>query len=1849
MSSSTPKPWPRGGSAEDRLRLLLHVVLPYARFGLLRNQQVVSPPLALVAAAPQLRVHCEESAPYSLGGTWWLAHTTAHCVVEGGVLTADADEIIFASNGDAACTTCEQSAAACGSSRAPHMGSRCCSWVSEDSFVQASAQAALRQRSTGRAAPAGTAEADEEGDDDAAEDAMGIGITAPTGAAEGIMARHTGTMALVPPQLSSNRRLLSYVRGVPPSFLSFCLQAAQHGWQSAARAFLNQCDTARDQPAPQRQQQRRLYVVHTQLYAICGYPESRIAHSMWWCLRRLAAANTAHALPTAALARTHGLTYRPAVQATGCPAEGTTLGAGDASTSATLLRRLRASQQLPALQAALGRSAARRRQLAGRSNAVSLPATGGWVTTAANLVVSSDITFWSGTSTVAAQGLVVRHWDPFFAATAAGSGAAAAAAAAHPSPPPPPCSLFLHGSVVLAVEHKLHRDAANARARRLRAQEKPANTSGIGGGAAVSANAEGSAAAGSRETDSREGEEDEPALDVQPLFCDMEDDAPLPPRHLATSADSGVASPCTTDSVKVGGAGHPGPSGAPDPFAIDPNTRGGGGDIDFDPCEQRFLGELVQHQAFELLHCLSVRHLRLPLGPELVTTAKVTASSAPAATTPPAAEGREAWDARWLSCLFPRVEVLDLEGPPSVSRAFSAALRGPSQAFTSPAASAAAAAVAAEGAKATGASAEVRRFRPVGVRPRGLALSLGAAAAAQTQAGPLHTVRGLWRLHRLRQVVLRAYPFEVLPCLTSNAGNAQPGSGEAALRALAELSVMGWPYVTEDGLRAAVQGGGDELDGDVPAAQEPTGTRGSVGRIDGAALCTASTSPSFTMLSLTHMDSTTFVEALESLFVPPATPPPQVPHQLRHLEALAQLTQLELSKTRVTTATLARLDLPHNAPRLRVLRLSSTDVDSVCPLYGLAHLRVLNLASTLITPAGLRLVQWMPALEELFLTQCESLCDVPAHAPASCHRAAAPPPRVQRRGDGEDGGEAAADACAVNIFSLGIAPDPDASSGLARQPFAALRVLDLSNIRRLTQRALVAMRQHWGLCERDDAVATRGPVLSVQLTQYTYINGACTTSALTAGGLRDGAACKGNVDADDADAWQQSCIVQPPPLRLPRQCPAWMPRLHTFYLMHTSITRLDCLLRLCPRLRVLDVSYTPLRDDGLSAQVRCPAMLPHLGHAARSYGGSASQRASQHGSTTQYKTSGSGSPTRSAAAGVEDAAAAPPAYIAVSFPAPLRLELLNWTGTQLTSLSPLSRPPPLDWCYTTPPAADATASPPPPSSARRTTPTPPYPLCLHPHPAIHADFDTAAQLRAQEVWLRHARDPTHHPHGQRSHPAALAEGCAVRQVDGMHWRASMAAVKSAPRGSTAGGAAAAAHRRCFASGVEAIPFECATQWTANTAPASPLASAPDSDEGAAAGAPPAAPDAADSATELPPQPSLGSRTPSSSAPPRGGGVVRYGAVALSSVRRLRLGQTEVTATGLAAGFGMPQHHVGEAPYPGEGGDAGAAGLTELSLRHATFLCPPPHSVPHRAPRPQPPPTPPAPLHPTWGPQRWTDAAALCAVLRLHRETLQVLDLSHTPVALSTFFHSSAPQPEVEGTAASVVQDSAQVAHHVEVDAGPQGQTRAVLTLPTLRAAEPWEEWITLNPEAEVAPALDALLLHPCLVLDSFVLPCSDSVFDAPPVRRGGASESVVPAAAPRPQRSAPRRTGALGLLRLTQFDVEDSPLSNSLRRLFPRLYHRVRLAAARTMQGSATQPTTSELRAGAVEQENVVDPDAGGAGSSSDSDTDASDSEAQRQQQQLRTGLRREQHTRMKVAWAALLHNLFGESCAVEY
>ncbi|KAK7194291.1 hypothetical protein NESM_000344100 [Novymonas esmeraldas] len=1651
------------GTSTQALSLLLCEVLPYARFGLLRNHCVVSPPLALVAVAPQVRVYCEEVAPYFLGGTWWLSHVTTQCVVrchrrrsgapaDTSGVELEEHEILLAA---AAAPAPASSASSADSGDTAPADADCVEcWAEEEVLLRAGNAAATVVGSAGEPP------------------------------AEAFMARNSGTMALVPPQLSSNRRLLSYIRGVPPSFLSFCVQAAQQGGQAAARVFLRRhanadavADHARVGGAGGSERASeapgRLFVLHTQLYAICGCAESRIAYSAWWCLRRLACAAGPPSLPTAAMAAEHRLDYLPchpvarddrdndddddddsatvavAVAAgrsgSKCVDEAATVsthGSGalegavaphGAAPSASL-HRLRSAQQ----PAVLLEATRRFDQVHSSGSRAPYVTPRAWVTTAASLVVTSDLTFWSGTSAVDAVALLPRHWHSQLASVPPIS-VVGAPHLARGLPPPPPCALFLNGPVVLAVEHKLHRDAVHAR---LVAQEREAR---LRHGAPAALPPSGDAHAATSDSGvprepaaaGEDSEEEDLERDLQPLFFDVGGD----------------------DSEKDN-CGHESTSPPPVPRRSSTTATGAtasaAAEVWYDPQEERLLDEIAQRQAFQLLHCVSVHHLRLPLGPELVAV-RPTGSQAVEAE---AEAGR--WDARWLSCLCADLRTLDVEGPPSVSHA-----AAPSRAGAAVAGRAASIAVA-------------RQFRQVAVRPRGLTLQLGAAAAAAlTWTGPLHTIDGLWRLRRLQRVVLRAYPFSALPALeappaaaTAAAASPAPPSARAPCgRArVMTLSVMGWPYASDAGLSSVA---------------------------DAAA---ASDAPvRFTTLSLTHMDTVAFVNALLSL-----APPPR--RAVTPALSLAHLHQLELSKTRLTTEALVRMDLPRHAPQLRVLRLSSTSVDSVVSVFGLTRLRVLNVAGTPVTRSGLQLVQWMPALEELFLHQCESLCDGASTAENVFSLGCIPCPPI-------------ADAVAWGHEAAGRQPSP--VQHRQWQPFAALLLLDMSGVRGLTQHALTAT---W-------VAGDATPVLSARVMRH-------SSGDEVAGPL-----------------------TQPPRAAPPS---SWMPQLHTLHLMHTAVSQLDFLLQLCPQLRFLDVSYTPLREDGLFAHVRCPRRLPLRSNA---------------------------SPHTTPDNGV----------YAVRFPPPLRLQLLSCAGTPLTTLLPLSHPPPLDWSYTTTTttaaaaAAGSSSSVGRPACAAPAVPlVSPTSLCLRPHPSSLADADFEVHLRTQVSWLQHVRRHPHGPGAATSHSrrsrVSSASGYTIG-VDEVEWRT-------------------ACQRGSHGDGGSGQLFDMALQWT----PAAGL---------------------------------------------RGGGAVRYGVLQLGSLRQLRLGHSAITAGGLAAGYGVAARGDEAVAAVADDGDGDSCdGLVELSLRGAPYLCPPypadapdPHhaaaaaaapaaAAAHPLPAPQtmqeplPPPPPPAAA------STWSAQESLCWVLRRHCATLQVLDLAHTAVSLSTLFacadvrFSQAHSAVTDGSSSSSV--------HREVWQLPREATAHEAG--DALDGEAWVERLTRGEEEqEAGPLLDALLHDPFAVLKSRVLtrhsagPRCDATAAAPT----GSVIRVPECLALRRWRAEEPRACVLGLRRLRHLGVEDTPLAASLRRLFPRLYHRL----CPEPPHSDTAAVRGDLPAAAPRHTADADDD----GDDDDTgESDAGDDVGETVAAAADVG-RRERHARTRVYWAALLRDLFGEVCSVAY
>jgi hypothetical protein len=1950
------------------MHVLLHEVLPYSRLGVLQNQFVVSPPLALVATAPAVRVYCEEHAPYALGGTWWLAHVTTHCVVRcciassGGAeaekssetaavpCVLDGEEKVFSctrpslhrgntadSNDDGIASSLRTKRP--GGSR-DEQKRRCdweqLCWVPEESFLLARERRRLLARRSRK------------------ED-YGKGMSSATAAAaaaaaeEPFIARNSGTTALLPPHLSSNRRLLSFVRGAPASFLGFCSLAAQHGWHHAARTLLQRV-TSKDADATDReggvmQQQNiekkavvemrggvgpaRLYVVYTQLYAICDCPESRVAYSMWWCLRRMASAMGPASLSPAlhVLSRERRLVYRPGCFPTGSvptdipPVQKGTHSRdnsnnGSVTTTPTALHdcdlkqdtllRYRSYQQASSLRAALRytdehdsnsltqslthtRSAdfsyteSSAHHLGERMGMMSPNA---WmVTNACSLIVSGDITLWSGVSTVDSHQLLQRHWYPFAqqvldsssdvssTKSSRGSDIAACchgtnsreggglsdlersadigAAALVPSHQiayrttaslPPPCALFLYGNVILAVEHKLHRDAVNARGTTISSSSSPrkraSNTTTTTTRAGSHDELQGAKLCLLHEHSTEEEEGEEEVADVQPLFADMGDDEES---DGSVAASSGLHSNRTAHS--------------PAPLC-EATTRGEADGASasclwYDPHEERFLHEIAHRQAFSLLHCVDVTYLRLPLGQELVAERpkeprRCTASN-PHERSPrlndrcgdhddrdkgvalAAAAATDVWDARWLSCLFPRVQVLDVEGPPSFTHASSSSwsssagvlLPGSGGTGGKPMASRAAAVTVA------------RHYRQM-VRPRELAFSLGAAAAANTLTLPLYTMSGLWCLPELRHVVLRAYPFEVLPSFVGGAG------AGTAVQPTMQLSVMGWPYVSADGLRPLLSASNVVDAAAVQRVISPSVEAGSV----------PATPLGFSMLSFSHMDSLAFVDALLAVF-----PSPLIPSSPSPTLPLTQLHQLELSKTRITTAVLAQMNLPLRTPQLRVLRLSSTPVDSVTSLVGLQTLVVLNLASTRVTPHGLRYVQWMPALEELFLTQCECLCDDGTAVEADGEGM-----NGERGNTTDPASQSTSRSRFSNVFSLGVATarldgnnnsssskGNNSNSGQAlergvgellwasQQTFPMLRVLDLSNNPQLTEQALSYTMVDGALPVHVARFypGSTSPVSDLRSTTSQSERGSGSTRHTRA---HDNPATPTFVTREDAAT-------------------APMPQVETLFLMHTSVSQLACLLALCPRLRTLDVSFTPLREDGLWALVRCPRQLPF-----------------EHLIDEDNKTQRDEAPVEGGLAG--------PVYT-VQFPQRLRLQQLNLSGTPLACLHPLSCAPPLDWSYTTldvagrlnvsaasktrnvsehrkknrtPRREERTCATPHASNGdvveepavrqgsglSTARDAPPTALLLYGHPAVLDDFSFDVHLRTQQAWRQHKHSKYDCKTCSPSSPVhvAAASGYTIG-VDAAWWAARSARMRLCTTGHD------------DASAIDEFnTFDAATQW-AGVALADP---APLTNANAASHAVASSHD---------------------------GGIVRYGVLQPWSLRQLRLGYSGITASGLAAGYSIPQLHTAEGGMQG--------GLVELSLRGAASLCPPhPHlhqgrggdEVPamaaampqheghplHGAAALLPPPAaaaqegghhPPLPEVAPARPSRqtvpaalhWTDAEALCAVLRLHSESLCFVDLSHTSVSLSTFFKCVYAEPTRVGSRAG------KGLHH--------GDTAPL----HWAVGSQWEDVLTQGSMDDAAPALCALLRDPSSVLDSLVQPSAIT-------RNGPAAVAADNPDVPHPLfsrhqrlctvRCRRRTTPAAGIFTLEQLrrlDVEDTPLGAALKRLFPRLYHcvrgvdnddgksvvqdqRVRAVdvsgeAALTDRPHVTVPSSEAATEGQSSAEEEADD-----GASSTASSAATDDPHMPASQHRRRGT-----LRMRSLWEDLLHKLFGRDCLVLY
>lgn len=1690
------------------MHLLLQEVLPYLRLGVQENQLVLSPPLALVATAPLLRVFCEEHAPYALAGTWWLAHTTTHCLVRcrsGGANPESNTNSCGCSIDDEAPAGVERVFSSAADDEAEN-GGVC--WVSEDALLSAQEQRQHRRRRGTE--PTATPE-------------------------EPFMARNSGVTALLPPQLSSNRRLLSFVRGVPASFLGFCSLAAQHGWHHAARTLLQHLMTdggegrgdreeaggGKTQKKEQRDGPARLYIVHTQLYAICGFPEGRIAHSAWWALRRTASAMGSTSLAAlrggGAVLDGHRLSYHPAVLASGASGEG--LGAGQccthsfvAASNTEALRSYYSCQQMPSLRTALRNSASHIGHISDRNNGVRETSL---VTNACSLIVSGDLTFWSGTSTVDSKALLQQHWHAFFAPIHPRRSASDGDHGGAPLSLPPPCALFLHGNVVLAVEHKLHRDAVHARdnaTRSASALSPPSLQSGEDERAVLTA------AQRAAHLESGDEEEEVEVADVQPLFADMGDDSEEQTEDTSSTA-------IDTSSSHAAAAL---------PTMRSESSDAAAAGVPYDPQEERFLGEMAHRQAFQLLHCVDVVYLRLPLGAELVAERPLVHQPTVDKRTAILVEERreeekgsaDVWDVRWLACLFPRVEELDLEGPPSFSYASSAS----SAALVAPTRNAAAAVA--------------RHYRRT-VRPRELALSRGAAAAAQICTTPLYTIEGLWRLPQLRRVVLRAYPFQVLPTLVA------PTRAAAAAAPLMALSVMGWPHVRATGLRLLAhactctsahsepqesQAGGNEA---TPDTRTGEGANGRPRCVTGG--CGGGAAPDFTMLSFTHVDSLAFVDALQDVFTPTSTRPDTVPRLPATSLLLHHLTQLELSKTRVTTAALTRMRLPLHTPQLQVLRLSTTPISSVAALRGLRALRVLNLSNTRVTRRGLRYVQWMPALEELFLTQCERLCEaVVADGNESSEESGGEAEGAQggqrRVAADEEGGA----VLLPNIFSLGDfaaaaarceGAQHDLNCCCSSVPFPLLRVLDLSNNPQLTERALRHTREDGALC-----VEVRQHLHRHDITDA---SGGEESSAATgnSGGAFDGA----------ASSWCHANPQRPP-----------MPELDTLFLMHTAVADLACLLTLCPRLRCLDVSFTPLREEGLWAHVLCPRQLPL--------------------------------PVRDVAN---------TCMHVTHFPAPLRLQQLNLSGTPLSSLHPLSEPPPRDWAYVAWGAECNVDSDTDGDAQQRFMDSSSMPeLLLYPHPSILDDCRFEVQLRTQTAWTQHMR---RHAHTVRRH--AARDGRHGAQLPPPpHLSCSPVRVPS-HTGYTIG--VDAAHYVASTAMTDADAstgdFNASTQWTSFA-----LALMDGGDTHASTG-------------DL-------------------GGVVRYGVVHLDSLQQLRLGHSRITASGLAAGYGMPRDHAGE---KGSG-----VGLVELSLRAAPFLCPPYSAEALRGEVPpdvamvlhaqlreaapqtggQQPPLPPpeqvgveanasatatvatsvttqrgtsARAAAAEAAVRWTEAEALCAVLRRHRESLRLLDLSGTAVSLATFFD------------------------FVYTPAGNQHGNAEKSARPGVVASQ-WEDALTQGVWAEAEPALTLLLTNPWRVLDSRVLPRA-ALRGVHRVHYHLQAGCV------------------LGLPELQVCDVEDTPLSTALKRIFPRLYHCQRAAQERQEEKVGGDVVASD---GASAHQTHAPDDVNNSSSSRSSD---SDDEATEAFDAPVLSHQRRGTVRMRAVWEGVLHKIFGERCSVRY
>lgn len=1198
------------------LHLITDYVLPYCRATSSADQRSRRdaasqlsrpPPLALVAASPALRIFFEDEQPYRLGGAWWLSNYRCEEVVRGS-----------------------RAKTAAGGEREEEEEEE--GGSDDDVLVRCSAQHPQGQGRDRRRAPEETGErkagdcedVDNDGETEAEEEdhreydsAYGESSSSSGGGGSGGGGRRggrstltyvSGHMALLPRQLSSTR-LFAYLEGIPTTWINFCSTAAQSCCADSLEVLgVPSCLAASgsDPPpspplggddggdlgsVPAVPASTSMTVVMSQLYVMCNHPEARLAYSLWWLRRRPSAAKRYSR-------RREGLLQQFAHE-----------------------RQTRHTRH-------------HRRNTAPTSPERLLYD----VTDIQVLFLCADLTFFSTVDRVGVQPPRVLPPLPR-AAMAKGATSAKGPSGeerggddddndAAAATPPLVSFVFLNGATTLALQRELHKERLDelvSGAPPLSPTPPTVKATDKGGMAVLSLPMPAASAAAMVSSEAA----DEKDVCMVPLLkeCEGSSDDSEKGEEEECDAHRRLRLPYGSHFPRYRRAHHRG------------NSPGRGGTAD----GGRRIHHLVTQRLFHTTAALAAVHVHTEVSAALAKDSTAALAHLPrlSLSDPERAQRSTAirsWDAAWLAELFPHARLLDLDGEGSgsvVAGTYSSGGGGGRRRR-------AAVALAAQGG-----GGRVTFHSDATVSPPASASNspdLGAATRAPAHpaalAAPppppttLRTILGLEKMTSLSRLFIRRCDFAQLPAelfaaaprrrggdpsagsgsrhdsRSSGSGDSSSSSPDPPLLAVRAASPPEqWGGATSDGcgargLRELCVAACHNMSEDWIAFSRTTSSSSSSGGQQQQCREASALRSSLRVLSLTDMDleAAAALSRLSASLCPLSTASAM----------MAAVTHLDLSRTPTHSNNLRAAKLHSHTPMLRVLRLSATDVDDVSFLVKLRDLRILNLAGSQVDKQGLALVQLFPQLEELYLMNCPRMVSIatdegadrdglrhngggalPVRNALSLHEWSA----VGRRLGAELGlsvqeAERVSLPCAAGDVAWGRGRGRKRGTAATalevlrqRRSFPHLRVLDVSTNRLLTERTLFPL------------LVASAPVSFARRVPQEE-----TTAAVR---------------------------HRPPP-------GSSFPRLTRLLLMLTAVSQLGPLAVHCPRLKLLDASFTEVTSQGLWTHCELPGTV-------------------------------SAADVLSAAEGDD-----------FSFPPPLQLDVLRLSGSAVHSLSPLRLRPPAD-------------------------------------------------------------------------------------------------------------------------------------------------------------------------------------------------------------------------------------------------------------------------------------------------------------------------------------------------------------------------------------------------------------------------------------------------------------------------------------------------------------------------------------------------------------------------------------------